>query len=350
MSRYAIQHRTHYRYARPVELGIHRLMVRPKDSHDLRLEDARLTLSPHAEVRWAHDVFGNSIATVKFEAPTDELLIESNLEVSRYSLGDSAIEIDEQARHYPFVYAPDERLNLGPFLTCGYAHCTASVIAWAHTHVRPGIETLALLRALNQAIRADFAYAARPISGVQSPSETLKMRRGTCRDFATLFIEAARALGVGARFVTGYLYDVALDKGENQGVVGAGATHAWAEIYLPGPGWIEFDPTNGLIESPSLLRVGVATDAEHAVPVNGSFTGYANDVIDVDIEVTVTALPPKAPIAAPPGPVAQAAATPPVQGENALEAGAEIEPMQQESDPDGQGHPPSHPIVQRAAA
>jgi transglutaminase-like putative cysteine protease len=157
MSRYAIQHRTHYRYARPVELGVHRLMVRPKDSHDLRLEDATLTLSPHADVRWSHDVFGNSIARVTFNRPTDELLIESHLEVSRYSLGDSAIEIDETARLYPFVYAPDDRLNLGPFLNCNYGHCAPAVMAWAQSYAHQGMDTLELLRALNTAIRADFA-------------------------------------------------------------------------------------------------------------------------------------------------------------------------------------------------
>ncbi len=342
MSRYAIYHRTHYRYARSVELGVHRLMVRPKDSHDLRLEDATLTLSPHADVRWSHDVFGNSIARVTFVAPTDELLIESNLEVSRYSLGDSAIEVDDTARLYPFIYAPDDRLNLGPFLTCNYGHCAAAVAAWAQLYVRLGMETLELLRALNIAIRSDFAYFARPIAGVQTPSETLGLRSGTCRDFATLFIEAARALGIGARFVTGYLYDPALDSGDNQGMVGAGATHAWAEVYLPGPGWVEFDPTNGLIESPSLLRVGVSTDAEHAVPVNGSYMGFPDDVMDVDIEVKVTALPAKPPIAEPPLPVAESAATPPVQADPVPE-GAEREAMQQEE-------PAAAPTVQRAAA
>lgn len=341
MSRYAIHHKTRYRYARPVELGVHRLMVRPKDSHDLRLEDATLTLSPHADVRWSHDVFGNSIARVTFGAPTDELLIESHLEVTRYSLGDSAIEVEDPVRLYPFVYAPDDRINLGPFLNCNYGHCSPAVLAWAQTYVRPGMETLELLRALNAAIRADFAYFARPISGVQTPSETLGLRSGTCRDFATLFIEAARALGFGARFVTGYLYDPALDKGGNDGMVGAGATHAWAEVYLPGPGWVEFDPTNGLIESPSLLRVGVATDAEHAVPINGSFTGYADDVAEVDIEVKVAALPDRAAGLGPSLPIAESAATPPVQ----LGADVEVEPMQQ-----GDGDDRGPPGVHRAAA
>lgn len=319
MSRYAIQHRTHYRYARPVELGPHRLMVRPTDSHDLRLEHATLTLSPLAHVRWAHDVFGNSIATVTFNAPTDELLIESQLEVTRYSLGDAAIELLPEVATWPFIYAPDDRMNLGPFLTCRYGQCTPAVVAWAQEIVKPGADTLQALRDLNAAIRSGFTYSQRYTSGVQTPSETLSFRAGTCRDFATLFIEAARALGFGARFVTGYLYDPALDRGGASGVAGAGATHAWAEVYLPGPGWVEFDPTNGLIESPSLLRVGVATDAEHAVPVHGSYTGYPEDVIDVDIEVTVTAIY-AIPEAAHP---VDSAATPPVQGES------ETEPMQE---------------------
>jgi transglutaminase-like putative cysteine protease len=290
MSRYAILHRTLYRYARLVELGPHRLLVRPTDSHDLRLESATIMLSPKATVRWSHDVFSNSIATAVFERATNELLIESRLEVSRFSRDDAAIEVEESARTYPFVYAPDDRLNLGPFLDCRYAHCAPAVIAWAQDIVHPGSDTLQALRDMNAAVRNGFAYMARTTSGVQTPSDTLATRSGTCRDFATLFIEAARALGFGARFVTGYLYDPALDIGSSSGIAGAGATHAWAEVYLPGPGWVEFDPTNGLIESPGLLRVGVATDAEHAVPISGSYNSYPEDIIGVEIDVSVTAL------------------------------------------------------------
>lgn len=334
MSRYAIYHRTNYKYARPVELGVHRLMVRPKDSHDLRLLDATLTLQPHADVRWSHDVFGNSIAHVAFAAPTDELLIESRLEVARYSLVDSAIEIEDSTAIYPFVYAPDDRTNLGPFLVCNYAQCSGAVLEWARQWVTPGMATLQGLRALNTAIRTGFSYGARFTSGVQTPTETLSLRAGTCRDFATLFIEAARALGFGARFVTGYLYDPALDDGVDDGTVGSGATHAWAEVYLPGPGWVEFDPTNGLIESPSLLRVGVATDAAHAVPVHGTYLGVPEDVAHVDIEVKVTALPsPEIDL-----PAVSSAATPPLQ--------AEIEPMQQGEAP---GDIPA-PVMQPTAA
>lgn len=335
MSRYAIHHRTHYRYVRSVELGPHRLMVRPTDSHDLRLERATLTLSPRAQVRWAHDVFGNSIATVVFDQPTAELLIESDLEVTRYALGDAAIALLPEVATWPFIYAPDDRMNLGPFLICRYNSCGPAVMAWAQEIVKPGADTLQALRDLNAAIRSGFVYNPRFTSGVQTPSETLSLRSGACRDFATLFIEAARALGFGARFVTGYLYDPALESDAAAGIAGAGATHAWVEVYLPGPGWVEFDPTNGLIESPSLLRVGVATDAEHAVPVSGSYTGYPEDVAAVDIEVNVTALS-----AAPsPAPV-ESAATPPVQGE------VEIEPMQEMPETPDAGRP----IARRTAA
>lgn len=308
MPRYAIHHRTHYSYARPIELGPQRLMVRPKDSHDLRLEEATLTLSPEGSVRWSHDVFGNSIATVTFSAPTTNLLIVSDLVVSSYRRGEPDIDVEEAARHYPFVYAADDRLNLGSFLTCRYAHCLGRVMDWAQPFVTPGIETMDLLRALNADIRARFRYNGRDLAGVQSPSETLSYGSGTCRDFATLFIEAARALGFGARFVTGYLYDPALDSGPNQGMAGAGATHAWAEVYLPGPGWVEFDPTNGLIDSPALLRVGVASDAEHAVPVSGSYFGTPDDVALVEIEVKVTALPLATDLALGPAAAAGAAA------------------------------------------
>ena len=332
MSRYSIRHLTSYRYARTVQLGPHRLMVRPTDSHDLRLENATLSLTPHAEVRWAHDVFGNSIATVRFPEPTDRLVIESRLDVTRYPRDDAQIEIEARARLYPFVYAPDDRVNLGPFLDCRYGACAPAVLGWAQEIVHPGMDTLQALRDLNAAIRAGFAYSQRFVSGVQTPTETLSLRSGACRDFATLFIEAARALGFGARFVTGYLYDPALDRGGAGGMVGAGATHAWAEVYLPGPGWVEFAPTNGLIESPSLLRVGVATAAEQAVPVNGSFTGFPDDVAEVEISVQVTALSAAGePLAAPPP---KSALTPPLQ------TGAEAPA----------GKPAPHPVIRHNAA
>jgi transglutaminase-like putative cysteine protease len=282
-----IRHETRYRYAKPVSFGPHRLMLRPRDSHDLRLVDAELTLSPPGETRWIFDVFGNSVAQVEFAQPAAELLIVSTLHIERFGLARPVFPIAPEAQMYPFVYSASDRSDLGRLLDLHYPDPHGLVDAWAKRFVTAQpMSTYNLLSNLNGAIRSEFAYAERYEEGTQSPIETLEKNGGTCRDFALLFIEAARSLGFGARFVTGYLYDPALDGG--QAMQGAGATHAWADVYLPGAGWVEYDPTNGLIAGENLIRVAVTRDPSQAIPISGTFTGAGSDFLDITVEVTVT--------------------------------------------------------------
>ncbi len=292
-----VRHVTRYTYANPVVFQPHRLMLRPRDSHDLRLVSAELSLWPHGNVRWLHDVFGNSVTVVDFVEPSSELKVESVLTLERYGLGGLNFELEESAKEYPFVYSPDDRIDLGRMLDCHYPDPNGELEAWAKGFVasRP-TDTMALLTDLNNGIHRGFAYNVRHEEGTQAPLETLKLGTGSCRDFALLLIEAARALGFGARFVTGYLYDPALD-GDAESVVGAGATHAWADIYLPGAGWIEFDPTNGTIAADNLIRVAVTRDPSQAVPVAGGFTGNVGDYLGMTVEVSVRAVAPE-PLAA----------------------------------------------------
>ncbi len=283
-----VRHSTTYRYARPVAFGQHRLMLRPRDSHDLRLVESELTLWPPGKLRWLHDVFGNSVALVDFEQPAAELTIVSTLHIERYGLARPDFPLDPAAELYPFVYSAGDRTDLGRLLERHYPDPQGVVDQWARqfTPFRP-VGTLNLLAGMNRAIRETFIYAARDEEGVQSPIETLATKTGSCRDFALLFIEAARSLGFGARFVTGYLYDPALDGAI--AVQGAGTTHAWAEVYLPGAGWVEYDPTNGVIAGENLIRVAVTRDASQAVPVAGSFDGGAADYLGMQVEVVVSA-------------------------------------------------------------
>lgn len=132
---------------------------------------------------------------------------------------------------------------------------------------------------------ARFTYLRREEPGTQDPISTLQMGTGSCRDFALLMMEAVRSLGLAARFVSGYLYVPAKDGGH----VGGGATHAWVEVYLPGAGWMEFDPTNGIIGNRDLIRVAVVRDPRQAVPLSGTWTGDPSDLIGMDVEVDVTA-------------------------------------------------------------
>jgi transglutaminase-like putative cysteine protease len=284
-----VRHATTYRYREPVRFGEHRLMIRPRDSHDLRLLRSQLALSPVGAVRWLHDVFGNSIAIAEFSQPAAELTIVSTLTLERYALARPVFPIAPEAATYPFVYSTNDRTDLGRLLEQHYPDPKGVVSAWAQTFVpQKGIDTVAVLAQINAAIKRDFAYATRDGEGTQSPLETLERRSGSCRDLALLLIEAVRCLGFGARFVTGYLYDPILDGGDGDSIQGAGSTHAWAEIYLPGAGWVEYDPTNGLVAGENLVRVAVTRDPVQAVPVEGSFIGDAAAFIGMDVEVTVT--------------------------------------------------------------
>lgn len=320
MRRLIVEHRTHYHYSEPVQFGQHRLMLRPRDSHGLRLHEARLTLSPTGDVKYIYDVFGNSIALVDFHGPASELVIESVLELDSYETPDLQVLLDPVAANYPFVYSSDDRFDASQMLTPQYED-EGEVKAWLTRFVKPGepVATLDLLKAINAAIKSDFTYQARIEEGTQTPAQTLARASGTCRDFALFFIEAVRELGFAARFVTGYLYtphlDLALDHGSDE-IRGAGATHAWAEVYLPGAGWVDFDPTNALIGTDHLVRVAVVRDPRQASPIVGSFVSDTPGVfLGMDVEVFVSTrrhgappadlveAPEIAPLAEPPAPL-----------------------------------------------
>jgi len=277
-----VRHTTTYRYSRPVRLGDHRLMLRPRDSHDLRLMSTNLNLSPSASIRWMHDVFGNSIAIASFAKPTTELRIESDLTLETFAVERPPFQITPEAVSYPFVYSADDRIDLGRLLERQYADPGDRLVAWARGFVRSNpTDTLALLADLNSGIAAFISYQSRDTEGTQSPLETLDRGRGSCRDFAVLLIEAARSLGFGARVVSGYLY--------NPTAIGAGTTHAWADIYVPGSGWIAYDPTNRTIGGSNLIRVAVTRDIAQAAPITGSFVGTADSYLGMTVDVSVTA-------------------------------------------------------------
>jgi transglutaminase-like putative cysteine protease len=286
-----VQHRTTYTYKKPVEFGEHRLMCRPRDSHDLRLLDTTLVMDPPASgLRWIHDVFGNSIAIASFNQPAQRLVFESGFRAEHFPTEPQALEVENYATRFPFNYAAEDAMDLAHTRDRHYEDPEHKVDAWAKELVEKteGGETLAVLTAMTSAIKQQFKYAAREEVGVQSPLQTLALESGSCRDFAVFMMEAARSLGLAARFVSGYLYDEKLI-GAGGGLIGGGATHAWAQIFLPGAGWVEFDPTNALIGGRNLIRVAVARDASQAAPLVGSYSGTPDDFTSMGVEVKVTA-------------------------------------------------------------
>jgi transglutaminase-like putative cysteine protease len=287
----SVHHRTAYRYRRPVELWPHRLMLCPRESRDLQVISCVVTVSPTAEVTWAHDVFGNSVATAVFQGPSDRLIIDSVVELRLEATAWPIFNIAASAIVYPFRYSDDEWTDLGALTRQQYPDPSGRLATWARAFVRGDqTDTLALLKDLGAGVSSAIRYQSRDEEGAQSPIETLDRGWGSCRDFAVLFVEAARHLGFGARLVSGYLFN------PDQmllGSTGGGSTHAWGEVFVSGAGWISFDPTNRSVGRANLIPVAVARDIRQAAPVSGAYVGGSDalESMTVDVAVTPSAAP-----------------------------------------------------------
>ncbi len=285
MPRLSIRHTTVYRYRRPVSFGEHRLMFRPQESYDQRLIDMRLRITPEpVDLRWIHDVLGNVVGIARFGEPAEELVFESDVLLDHLPMNTPDFRMENYARTYPFTYGPEEMPDLARSIERHYFDPGHEIDRWVRQFLEHDGETPTgkLLMNITHAIKESFAYVGRPEQGTQDPIMTLERGAGTCRDFAVLMMEATRALGFASRFVSGYLYVP-----DSAGHIGGGNTHAWVQVYLPGAGWVEFDPTNGIIGNRDLVRVAVARDPRHAVPLWGTWNGSRDDAVGMDVEVDV---------------------------------------------------------------
>jgi transglutaminase-like putative cysteine protease len=300
-----VRHVTTYRYKQPVAFGEHRVMFRPRDSYDQRLLHASIRIDPEpASLHWMHDVFGNCVACVHFAGRATALRFESLIQLEHSPLHLLDFPIAPHARHYPFSYDQEDMPDLLRSIERQYPDRNHELTRWAAGFARSPatggrILTADLLARITHAIRRDFTYVRREEMGIQEPLQTLKLRSGSCRDFALLMMEAVRTLGFAARFVSGYLYVPPAEPapGEvksQEARIGGGSTHAWVQVYVPGAGWMEFDPTNGIVGNNDLIRVAIARDPSQAVPLWGSWTGFPADRLglSVEVEVTESATPP----------------------------------------------------------
>ncbi len=283
MKRIRITHETSYHYHQPVTFGPHRALMRPREGHDVRILGSRVEFQPAADVRWLRDIYGNSVAVLSFAEPARQLRLFSEVDVDLSDDPPAECLIDPTARSYPFAYGPEEQVELIPYRLPSYPHDGPALQQWLRDLYQPGqlIDTYELLHRLNTRIFESLKYSARDTHGVQLPCETLAHGGGSCRDYAVLMMEAARAWGFGARFVSGYIQ---MAEGQH------GATHAWTEIYLPGAGWRGFDPTNNKLAGNEHISCAVAREQEKAMPLSGSWAGPADAFERLAVSVQVVSL------------------------------------------------------------
>jgi transglutaminase-like putative cysteine protease len=282
MKQIRIEHTTFYTFSEQVRLLPHRLMLRPRAGHDIRIETAEMSISVPHELMWQRDIYGNSVGIANFTEPADALEIRSEVVLQHFEVQPLNFLVDERAVMFPFHFDLSERVEMIPYQMPCFPSDSEAVRDWVKSFWVPGqmIETYGLLDMMNKAIASGFTYGQREEPGVQRPGETLQKRSGSCRDFATLFIEACRFFGLAARFVSGYLHSPLT-------VLGDGSTHAWAEVYLPGAGWKGFDTTSGLVTGADHIAVAVTRHPADAPPIAGSFIGSPNCSSTMRVKVDV---------------------------------------------------------------
>jgi len=287
MPKLIIKHVTTYRYRQPVAFGEHSMMLRPRDSHDQRLLDEKLEITPTPiDTRLTRDAFENHVRIVRFAERAKELRFASTIRVEHFHIHIDDLKIEECARALPFSYSAHEMPDLVRFIERKPFDPDRHVEEWARTFLRKNrrLDTREFLINLTHEINRTFKHVRRDEKGIQTPLRTLELGSGSCRDLAVLMIDAVRSLGMATRFVSGYLHI----PDDDLGYAGGGNTHAWVQVYLPGPGWVDFDPSNGIVGNRDLVRVAVVRDPHHATPLHGTWTGFSSDYLGMSVEVAVT--------------------------------------------------------------
>jgi len=274
-----IRHLTTYHYRQPVAFGEHRMMLRPRESDQQRVIEARLAITPEpVRLRHLQDDYGNHVGIAEFSRRARRLCFESIVCVEHAPRPLVQGTADDAIPEACFAEAAGDPSDPVWTWALGLLPADGAIGNWA------------LLTGLSESIHRDFAYRRREAMGIQAPAETLRLGSGTCRDFAVLLIDVARRFGFAARFASGYLavplHDSGAEAGEDD-ETGHGSTHAWAEIHLPRLGWVAFDPTNGSVGGHNLITVAVTTSPEEATPLYGTFLGFPSDHIGMDVAVSV---------------------------------------------------------------
>lgn len=281
-----IRHVTTYNYKQPVAFGEHRMMLRPRDDNDQKVLESELEITPEpSHFAWTQDIFGNHVATARFTDLASELRFESTSRLEHAPAAFRPGDIEDFAKTYPFAYAAEGRLGLARFIVPSSQHPKLDRWAAGFLHEDGSADIRELLVDMTQTIKRTFKHVARHEKGTQDPIQSLKLASGSCRDLAVFMIAALRSLGIAARFVSGYLH---LADDDDDRVTG-GNTHAWVQVYVPGPGWVDFDPSSGMVGNQNLVRVAVVHEPREAIPLQGTWIGTASDHLAMEVAVKVTA-------------------------------------------------------------
>ena len=280
MSRLRIHHETIYFYRKPVRFGPHRLLLRPREGHDIRVEELTLEIEPEFSLDWSRDVFGNSVATIQPLHPAKELRIRNRVVLRQTAPFPANTASSAKPSAFPVAYSPFESGIAAAYQATTFPEDVLAVKEWMNRRFgnSHGGNAERLVESVNRGVRESISYARRETKGVQSPAETLSKKSGSCRDMATLLLEALRVLGFPARFASGYLHCTASEAGH-------ASTHAWAEVYLPEIGWVGYDATTGESTSANHVVTGVSNHPRGVMPVTGSFFGNQKDYTEMTVTV-----------------------------------------------------------------
>lgn len=279
MLRLNIRHRTVYRYASPVLFGQHRLVVRPREGHDLRIISMTLSIEPEHRITWARDVHGNSLALVDFESTATSLTIVNDVTLERQPAFPAKRFHEPTVIAWPVQYPVEELPIVNGYRTLSFPDEGARVQSWLDEKLAPRArDAEGMVLDLCATLHRTITYRRRNEKGVQSPLQTLQEGSGSCRDMATLMMDAARSLGMASRFASGYLHGTA-------SLAGRASTHAWTEVYLPTLGWRGFDATTGRETGLHHIATGVSQHPRGVMPVSGTYTGASGSFLGMEVEV-----------------------------------------------------------------
>jgi transglutaminase-like putative cysteine protease len=282
-----IKHVTTYHYNRPVSFGEHRMMLLPRDDGDQKVLECQLEITPKpTRLESSRDIFGNHVATAQFDDRADKLSIVSRVRLNHAPAKFRATDIDYSARHYPFAYPVDYRRDLNRYIQPPSSRRELDQWSAAFFRNDNSADLYELLVGMTQTIKQTIKHISRHETGIQDPVQTLSLGSGSCRDVAVLMIAALRSRGLAARFVSGYVNLV----DEEEDDITGGHTHAWVQVYVPGPGWVDFDPAAGITGNQNLIRVATVQHPREAIPLQGTWYGWSSDHLAMNVAVMVKAV------------------------------------------------------------